>query len=497
MQFSRWTTLAYSILVSICASLTYIFGIYSTYLKTKLLFNQEQITLVATLGNAAQFTGLPAGYVYDRYGPRVTILVGGCLAFTGFFLMYVVTGDGWDVGVVTISVLYTIACFSMSWYDTSNVITNVKNFPSHRGLVIGMSKAFNGLGAAVFAQLYLGVFKPNSRAFLQLVPIIAIAVAMGGSVFLNPVENPTPASTGYFVYLYVLTTVLSGYLASTALAQEILGLPQETSLLITYGMVGILALFWVVPIHALAYNPTSMPDLDVEKENQGFLARKSSTTSRSLSEAIKGSELWLLFFAFFCGTGVGLMLINNVAQLSDALAGAEYQDPNTRSVLVTILAVGSTIGRLGLGALSEALKRSVNRTTFLTVVVGMHMGVQMLLAHATHGQLYTYCFLGAVCYGAYWALMPTICTDLFGVKYLGSIYNFLHFGTSLGTLIMSTLVAGKLYDREAARQAFGGSCYGRSCYYHSFLINTAVCFAGFVAAAALQVNSRERYSMLQ
>ena len=49
---NRWVTLSYSIFVSICASLTYIFGIYSGHLKSKLHFSQAEITLVGTLGVA-------------------------------------------------------------------------------------------------------------------------------------------------------------------------------------------------------------------------------------------------------------------------------------------------------------------------------------------------------------------------------------------------------------------------------------------------------------
>ena len=71
------------------------------------------------------------------------------------------------------------------------------------------------------------------------------------------------------------------------------------------------------------------------------------------------------------------MLINNCAQLSDALAGPEYADPNTRSVLVSLLAVGSTVGRLGCGSLSETLSASVPRTVFLCAVTGAHAGVRV------------------------------------------------------------------------------------------------------------------------
>ena len=47
--------------------------------------------------------------------------------------------------------------------------------------------------------------------------------------------------------------------------------------------------------------------------------------------------------------------------------------------------------------------------------------VQVLLAYSSHAHLYPVCLIAGICYGGYWSLMPTICTDLFGIKHLGMV----------------------------------------------------------------------------
>jgi len=498
MGTTRWVTLTYSVFVSICASLTYTFGIYSEHLKAELGFNQEQIALVGTLGNVAQFTGLPAGMVYDRYGPRVTLLGGGCLAFTGFSLMYLATAREISVGLWGVAAFYALACFSMSWYDTSNVITNVRNFPGHRGVVIGMCKAFNGVGAGIFAQLYLGLFKPHSGQFLLLVPFYALAVALGGAILVR--VDPSPAASDRstrrnFALMYAGTFALSLYLAASALAQERWRPTGSTPLAITVVMLGLLLTVWLIPcLPEVGGTPEVAAEAKPLEPSGGD--ESSDPPSVPLLDALRGPAIWLLFFSFLLTTGVGLMLINNVAQIAASLGGPDADNANTRSVLVSLLGVGSTIGRLGCGALSERVLPSIPRPAVLTVVIAAHGASQLILARGSLTALFPACLAAGMCYGGYWALMPAICADLFGVRHLGAIYNFLHFAPSGGALLLSTLVPGRLYDREALRQGSATTCYGPECFRDAFLVNAAACTLASGLCHALFLCSRRKYSAL-
>jgi hypothetical protein len=41
------------------------------------------------------------------------------------------------------------------------VVTLVRNFPSHRGAVVGLTKGFIGLSGAIFTQIYYAAFAPD------------------------------------------------------------------------------------------------------------------------------------------------------------------------------------------------------------------------------------------------------------------------------------------------------------------------------------------------
>jgi hypothetical protein len=41
-----------------------------------------------------------------------------------------------------------------TWYDTSALVTSVRNFPNDRGFVVGVLKSFLGLSSSIFTSIY-------------------------------------------------------------------------------------------------------------------------------------------------------------------------------------------------------------------------------------------------------------------------------------------------------------------------------------------------------
>ena len=56
-----------------------------------------------------------------------------------------------------------VACNGGTWVDTCCLVTNVRNFPNERGVVVGVLKCFVGLCASI----YTGI-KPNHYHGLAL-----------------------------------------------------------------------------------------------------------------------------------------------------------------------------------------------------------------------------------------------------------------------------------------------------------------------------------------
>lgn len=99
-------------------------------------------------------------------------------------------------------------------------------------------------------------------------------------------------------------------------------------------------------------------------------------------------------------------------------------------------------------------------------------------------------------------LILGIISELFGLKYYSTLYNFGGMASPVGSYILNVRVAGRLYDQEAKRQnlnragssAKALTCIGVQCYKSSFLIITAVTVASALVMLVLSWRTKEFYS---
>lgn len=128
--------------------------------------------------------------------------------------------------------------------------------------------------------------------------------------------------------------------------------------------------------------------------------------------------------------------------------------------------------------------------------------VYLLFAFAVDGALYpAIAFLG-VCYGVQVSIMIPTVSELFGLKHFGVLSNFMSLGNPLGAFLFSALLAGSIYDNEAAKQhgidlfASGAACIGANCFKLTFFILSGVCAAGIFFSIILTLRIKPVYQML-
>jgi hypothetical protein len=220
----------------------------------------------------------------------------------------------------------------------------------------------------------------------------------------------------------------------------------------------------------------------------------------TLRQALVKADFWLLFFGLWCGAGSGLMVIDNLGQISQSLG---YKDPH---IFVALISIWNFLGRLGAGYVSEVIARehALPRPILLATAQAVMAIGHASLAVGIPGALYAGSLLVGMGYGAHWAVAPATASELFGLKSFGLLYNFLSMAMPAGSLVFSGLIAGTLYDREAQKQEGGIAppdvdalrCEGAVCFRVSLLIMTGVCLVGVILNVILISRTQRVYTTL-
>lgn len=119
----------------------------------------------------------------------------------------------------------------------------------------------------------------------------------------------------------------------------------------------------------------------------------------------------------------------------------------------------------------------------------------LLFAFPLNGTMYVATALLGICYGIQYSIMVPTTSEIFGLKNFGLIYSFMGLGNPIGAILFSVLLAGNVYDAEAAKQG-SSTCLGPNCFRLTFLVLAGVCGLGTVLSIILTIRIRPVYQML-
>jgi MFS transporter, OFA family, oxalate/formate antiporter len=162
-------------------------------------------------------------------------------------------------------------------------------------------------------------------------------------------------------------------------------------------------------------------------------------------DMIRAPLFWSLWVMYFCGAGVGLMIISTAKSLG-AKALGEFA-----FWAVVVLAVGNAGGRILAGVLSDKIGR---RPTLMGVYLLQALLIILLIFIKSNPfLLLPIIMLTGANYGANLSLYPAASKHCFGLKNFGMNYGILFTAWGFGGLIFS-YANGKIQD--AAKLAGGG-----------------------------------------
>ncbi|KAL5574526.1 hypothetical protein UlMin_016225 [Ulmus minor] len=528
-----WVGLAAAVWVQIAAGNAYTFTLYSPLLKSVLGLNQQQLSILGVANDIGESVGLLPGLACNKFPPWAVLLVGSACSFLGYGVIWLAASQ--TVANLPYWLLFITLCIatnSNAWFGTAVLVTNMRNFPLSRGTVAGILKGYVGISAAVYTVIY-GLVLHNSSSNLLLFLSIGISVlSLAMMYFVRPCTPTSEEDSSvniHFIFTQAFSVVLAIYLLTTTIIYDTVSLSDAVS----YSLVAILIILLLSPL-AIPVKMTFFPSNPKDNSQDGNatqtdpLLTPSSSTNNLISfsenedvsdvefllaigegaikqkkrprrgedfkfrEALVKADFWLLWVVYFFGVGTGVTVLNNLSQI-----GVSLGDSNT-TLLLSLLSFCNFVGRLGSGVVSEHFvrTRTIPRTVWMTVAHLLMIVAYLLYASGLSGTLYVATALLGICYGVHYSIVVPSASELFGLKNFGVIYSFMGLGNPLGAIVFSALLAGQVYDAEAAKQGGGSTCFGPECFRLTFFVLAGVCGLGAILSVILSIRIRPVYQML-
>jgi len=204
-----------------------------------------------------------------------------------------------------------------------------------------------------------------------------------------------------------------------------------------YAISGGAVLLVAVPLLLLLLKERSAP---VRSSRQS--GANGATDGLTRAEALRGSLLWLLLFAFFIiSMSIHACMIHLVPMLTD-----RGMTPDGAALAATMFGGAGMVGRLGMGYLLDLLPAERIPAIAFSVVAA---GIFLLSAGVTGASAYAAATLVGFGYGSESATIPYLVGRYFGLRSFGEIYSYLFITVPLGGAL-GPLLMGAAFDRNGS-----------------------------------------------
>src|SRR5215468_6710171 len=206
-----------------------------------------------------------------------------------------------------------------------------------------------------------------------------------------------------------------------------------------YAISGGAVLLVAVPLQFLLLRE---PSTIARKSEQGAIGAQAEGLTRG--EALRGSLLWLLLFAFFIiSMSIHACMIHLVPMLTD-----RGMTPADAALAASLFGAAGMVGRLGMGYLLDLLPAERIPAIAFSVVAA---GIFLLFAGAPGASAYAAAMLIGFGYGSETATIPYLVGRYFGLRSFGEIYSYLFITVPLGGAL-GPLLMGAAFDRAGSYQ---------------------------------------------
>ncbi|XP_022944943.1 protein NUCLEAR FUSION DEFECTIVE 4 [Cucurbita moschata] len=527
----RWFVVFASLLIMAAAGATYMFSLYSNDIKSVLGYDQTTLNLLSFFKDLGANVGVLSGLINEVTPPWVVLSIGAVLNFFGYFMIWLAVTKRISTPKVWQMCLYIcVGANSQSFVNTGSLVTCVKNFPESRGVVLGILKGYVGLSGAIITQLFHAFYGSDTKSLILLIGWLpaAISFAFLRTIRIMKVIRQPNELKVFYNFLYI-SLALAGFLmlmiiieSKLIFSQAEFGGSAAVVLLLLFLPLAVVIVeeYNLSKLKSAAINPPNPLQILTEKPNPPKTEPQKQTRQQkqpscwttifsppergedfTILQALFSLDMAILFFSAICGVGGTLTAIDNLGQIGMSLGYPK----RSISTFVTLVSIWNYLGRVASGFVSEIVltKYKFPRPLMLSLTLLLSCVGHLIIAFAVPNGLYVASIVIGFCFGAQWPLLFAIISELFGLKYYSTLYNFGSVASPIGLYVLNVKVAGNLYDKEAAKQLAAKGlvrktgeelkCYGGECFKRSFLVITGVTLLGMFVSLILVIRTRGFY----
>ncbi len=374
--------------------------------------------------SAKQSPRLFYGWLVVAGGFAVTFVGFGCVYSFSAFIDSLQQDFGASRG--SVSLVFSLAGFL---YFAVGTVSGplADRFGSRRTALIGMILIGVGLALASMAR-----------------NLVQVYLAYGLGVGLGVGCSYVPAM-GAVQRWFIKHRGFASGLASSGIGAGTLVVPPLVALFISqwgwreaYLVLGVLATCVGVGAALLIENDPRNRGLHPDGAIYIDASQPGQAIGLSIAEAVKSKRFLGLYTAcLFCAFGVFVPFVHLTPYAID-----HGMAKSSAVLLVSVIGIGSTVGRFFLGGLADRLGR---RLSLSAMFVGMATSLLIWAIATTFWPLAVFAFVFGVAYGGWVALLPSVVMDYFGGRNVSGIIGVLYTSAGIGTLI-GPAAAGFAFD---------------------------------------------------